>query len=44
MFKKHKNFTFYKVDLKDKQSVDDIFEQHKQDYAINLAAQAGIRY
>lgn len=38
------NFSFYKVDLKDKASVDEIFKTHKPDIVINLAAQAGVRY
>lgn len=44
IMKKHDNFVFYKVDLKDKPSVDHIFETHRPDYVINLAAQAGVRY
>lgn len=38
------NFTFYKVDIKDKTVVDHVFDTHSPDYAINLAAQAGVRY
>lgn len=38
------NFTFYKIDLKDKKSIDDIFKNYHPDYVINLAAQAGVRY
>ncbi len=38
------NFTFHKVDLKDKQQLDAIFETYKPDYIISLAAQAGVRY
>ena len=41
--KQYNNFTFYRVDLKDKSSVDDIFSTHKPEYVINLAAQAGVR-
>jgi UDP-glucuronate 4-epimerase len=41
---KHDNFTFHKVDLKDKQAVDNIFETYKPTHVINLAAQAGVRY
>lgn len=40
VLQKYDNFTFYKIDLKDKQSVDNIFEQYELDYVINLAAQA----
>lgn len=38
------NFTFHKVDLKDKADVDGIFEQYRPEYVIHLAAQAGVRY
>ncbi|SHH47112.1 NAD-dependent epimerase [Clostridium grantii] len=38
------NFIFHKVDLKDKSDIDNIFENYKPDYVINLAAQAGVRY
>ncbi len=40
----HGDFVFNKIDLKDKPSVDAIFSLCKPDYAINLAAQAGVRY
>ena len=38
------NFIFHKIDLKDKQSIDNLFLNHNSDYIINLAAQAGVRY
>lgn len=38
------HFTFHKIDLKDKKSIDDLFEKYNFDYVINLAAQAGVRY
>ena len=44
VLQKYNNFTFHKIELKDKQSVDNIFEQYKPYYVINLAAQAGVRY
>lgn len=44
ILQKYDNLTFHKIDLKDKQSVDNIFETYKPDYVINLAAQAGVRY
>ncbi|MBZ9687777.1 NAD-dependent epimerase [Clostridium estertheticum] len=44
LLKKHENFSFYKIDLKDKEAIDDLFNSHKFDYVINLAAQAGVRY
>jgi UDP-glucuronate 4-epimerase len=44
VLEQNKNFIFYKVDLKDKESVNNIFENHRFEYVINLAAQAGVRY
>ena len=40
----YNNFNFHKVDLKDKAEVDNIFETYQPTHAINLAAQAGVRY
>lgn len=37
-------FTFIKADLADKASVNEVFEKFRPDIAINLAAQAGVRY
>lgn len=37
-------YDFYKIDLKDKESIDNIFEKYKPTHVINLAAQAGVRY
>lgn len=37
-------YTFYKEDISDKAVVDKIFNKHKPDVVINLAAQAGVRY
>jgi UDP-glucuronate 4-epimerase len=44
ILQKYDTFIFRKIDLKDKQSVDKLFEKYKIDYVINLAAQAGVRY
>lgn len=44
LLQKYDNFTFHKMDLKDKPSVDNIFNQYHLDYVINLAAQVGVRY
>jgi len=41
---KYDNFTFQKIDLKDKLQIDEIFASYKFDYVVNLAAQAGVRY
>lgn len=38
------NFTFYKIDLKDKADVDNIFEKEQPTHVVHLAAQAGVRY
>ncbi len=38
------NYTFYKIDIKDKEDVDNLFKEHRPDYVVNLAAQAGVRY
>lgn len=40
----YENFVFAKVDLKDKENIEDIFKKYRPDYVINLAAQAGVRY
>lgn len=42
--KKYNNYKFYKIDLKDKIKIDNIFKKYKFDYVVNLAAQAGVRY
>lgn len=39
-----KSFTFYKIDLADKESFDAMFVRHRFRYVIHLAAQAGVRY
>lgn len=44
ILKQNDNFTFYKIDLKDKEQIDDLFDKYKFDYVVNLAAQAGVRY
>lgn len=38
------NFSFYKIDLSDKKSLEAIFNNTKYDVVVNLAAQAGVRY
>src|SRR5690554_2577577 len=44
LIKDHDNFTFYKEDISNKEKMEEIFKEHKFDYVINLAAQAGVRY
>jgi len=41
---KYQNFTFQKMDLKDRAMVESLFEEHQPGYVVNLAAQAGVRY
>lgn len=41
---KYSNYKHYKIDLSDRVSLDKVFEDHKINKVINLAAQAGVRY
>ncbi len=38
------NFSFFNMDLKERDSLLDLFKKEKPDYVVNLAAQAGVRY
>ncbi|OON99167.1 MAG: hypothetical protein ATN35_01965 [Epulopiscium sp. Nele67-Bin004] len=38
------NFVFYKQDIKYAYKLNSVFEKHRPEYVINLAAQAGVRY
>ena len=38
------NHIFIKGDISDKKTVEDVFDAHKPDIVVNLAAQAGVRY
>ena len=40
----HKNFSFIKMDLADREGMNRVFESEKFDAVCNLAAQAGVRY
>ncbi|MFE4896535.1 GDP-mannose 4,6-dehydratase [Peribacillus butanolivorans] len=40
----YEKFTFIKGDISDKNMITSIFEEHKPNIVINLAAQAGVRY
>jgi UDP-glucuronate 4-epimerase len=40
----HRGFTFVKGDLANRESVEQLFAQHRPRRVINLAAQAGVRY
>lgn len=44
ILKQNHNFIFHKIDLKDKEKIDNLFSKYKFDYVVNLAAQAGVRY
>ncbi|MBM7652538.1 SDR family NAD(P)-dependent oxidoreductase [Neobacillus cucumis] len=37
-------FTFIKVDISDKETINNIFKEYKPNIVVNLAAQAGVRY
>lgn len=43
-FADHTNYTHVRMDLADREGVAKLFEQHKPQRVINLAAQAGVRY
>ena len=38
------DFTFHRIDLEEKERIDALFAEQGFDYAVNLAAQAGVRY
>lgn len=40
----YEGFTFLKVDLADKQALDEVFSTYQPEIVVNLAAQAGVRY
>jgi UDP-glucuronate 4-epimerase len=42
--KAHANFQFVKADLADAKAIMQVFADHKPSHAVNLAAQAGVRY
>ena len=44
MLSSYKNFKFVKGDISNKEFVEKLFEDHKFDVVVNLAAQAGVRY
>lgn len=44
ILEKHENFTFIKGDLADKEAVFSLFAEYRPEIAVNLAAQAGVRY
>jgi UDP-glucuronate 4-epimerase len=44
ILKNYPNFIFHRLDISDKSQVDDLFNTDRFDYAVNLAAQAGVRH
>ena len=40
----HPNFSFYQLDLADRQGMENLFKQHHFDFVAHMAAQAGVRY
>ena len=44
ILKKYNNFKFIKGNLADKELISSVFEKHKPNVVVNLAAQAGVRY
>lgn len=40
----HPNYTHLRIDLADRQAMQDCFVEHKPQRVVNLAAQAGVRY
>jgi UDP-glucuronate 4-epimerase len=43
-FDNHPNYTHFRIDLADRQAIEDCFSIHKPERVVNLAAQAGVRY
>ena len=41
---KYSNYKFIKLDLIDRENLKNLFSEHKFDFVVNLAAQAGVRY
>ncbi len=44
LLEKYGSFTFIRCDISNKDELNRVFEEHKADVVINLAAQAGVRY
>lgn len=44
ILEEYDKFKFYKIDISNKTMVDNVFEDVRPSYVINLAAQAGVRY
>ncbi|HEY2682956.1 MAG TPA: NAD-dependent epimerase [Steroidobacteraceae bacterium] len=44
LLQKHKNFRFEKLDIAERASIEALFETHKFERVVHLAAQAGVRH
>jgi UDP-glucuronate 4-epimerase len=44
LLKHHQGFLFYEIDVAEQHKVTELFQQHKFDQVVHLAAQAGVRY
>jgi UDP-glucuronate 4-epimerase len=44
LLKNEANFDFQKIDVADREAMEALFETHKPDKVVHLAAQAGVRY
>jgi UDP-glucuronate 4-epimerase len=44
IIKEFGNFSLYKADLQNRESIDKLFDEQNFDYVVNLAAQAGVRH
>lgn len=42
--KKYKNYSFYRINLQDKEPLFNVIEKYKPEFICHLAAQAGVRY
>ena len=41
---RHHNFTYYQLDIQNRQGLNALFESYHISHVVNLAAQAGVRY
>ncbi len=44
LFDNHPNYIHVRMDISERVNLAELFEQHKPQYVVNLAAQAGVRY
>ena len=42
-FSKHPNYKHFRIDLADRKAIEEVFDKHKPQRVVNLAAQAGVR-